>query len=105
MDPQDHLDGHLDGLTCAVCEAPVPAASLTLLATRDDLAFARVDCSDCGSATLAFVLGNVVARDHRMESAAISADDVLDMHELLASWHGGLSELLSGAQVRSSDSA
>jgi hypothetical protein len=97
MDPLDHLDPLPDGLRCSVCDEPVPVARVRLLARRDDLVFLQIDCPACSSATLGFVL------DGRMDGAApaidrppIDADDVLDMHELLAGWQGGLTGLLAG---------
>ena len=100
MDPLDHLLALPDGLLCTVCDERVPAARVRLLAWRDDLAFLQLDCESCLSTTLGFVLGGrtdgpsddpsgVVAAD------PISADDVLDMHQFLATWRGDLSGLLA----------
>jgi hypothetical protein len=102
MDPLDHLVAPPDGLRCSVCDERVPATRVRLLARRDDLAFLQIDCPSCSSATLGFVL------DGRMDEASpvdapapivghppIDADDVLDMHELLASWRGDLASLLA----------
>lgn len=95
MDPLDHLVALPDRLPCSVCDEPVPASRIRLLARRDDLAFLEIDCGACGSATLGFVVAG--AGEPTLESAGqpISADDVLDMHELLATWHGDLAGLLS----------
>ena len=96
MDPLDHLLALPDGHPCSVCEERVPAARVKLLAWRDDLAFLQIDCGSCFSSTLGFMLGwradEPVERPIR---AAISTDDVLDMHQLLASWRGDLTGLLS----------
>ena len=99
MDPLDHARPDPDGATCAVCEGPVPAASVHLLARREDLAFVQVDCGACRSTTLAFVLA---ADGHATHAAPVTGDDVLDMHDLLSGWHGGLRELLASEPGRPS---
>ena len=101
MDPLDHLLALPDGLRCTVCDERVPATRIRLLAWRDDLAFLQIDCDGCASTTLGFVLGG---RSEDAEPDAepvpaadpISSDDVLDMHQLLASWRGDLAGLLQG---------
>ena len=95
MDPLDHLLALPDGLRCTVCEERVPATRIRLLALRDDLAFLQLDCSACASSTLGFVLGgrtDAPAPVH--DGPPISTDDVLDMHQLLATWRGDLAGLL-----------
>ncbi|MEO8272822.1 MAG: hypothetical protein ABI620_01985 [Chloroflexota bacterium] len=98
MDPLDHLRALPDGLRCTVCEERVPAKRLTLLAWRDDLAFVQLDCSGCLSTTLGFVLdgrGDEPAEPAQQpQPTPITSDDVLDMHELLATWRGDLAGLL-----------
>lgn len=96
MDPLDHLLALPDGHRCSVCEERVPAARVKLLAWRDDLAFLQIDCGSCFSSTLGFMLGGRTDEPvERPALAPISADDVLDMHQLLASWRGDLTGLLS----------
>jgi hypothetical protein len=92
MDPLDHARPDPDGTTCAVCEGPVPAESIHLLARRDDLAFVQLECGACRSLTLAFVLAS---RPGATAAAPVTGDDVLEMHDLLSGWHGGLRELLA----------
>ena len=95
MDPLDHLLALPDGLRCTVCEERVPATRIRLLALRDDLAFLQLDCGACASSTLGFVLGgrtDTPAPVH--DGLPISTDDVLDMHQLLATWRGDLAGLL-----------
>jgi hypothetical protein len=100
MDPLDHLVAPPDGLRCTVCDERVPATRIRILARRDDLVFLEIDCGSCLSATLGFIL------DGRTDEPApapargpISADDVLDMHELLASWRGDLRGLLAAGRA------
>jgi hypothetical protein len=108
MDPLDHLLELPDGLRCTVCDERVPATRIRALAHRDDLTFIEIDCEACASSTLGFVLAGRTdepapsressgANERGADEAAdpVSADDVLDMHELLASWRGGLTDLLA----------
>ena len=100
MDPLDHLLALPDGLRCTVCDERVPATRIRLLAWRDDLAFLQIDCQGCASTTLGFVLGGrseeADSEEAEREAAPdpISSDDVLDMHQFLATWRGDLSALL-----------
>jgi hypothetical protein len=96
MDPLDHLIALPDGLRCTVCDERVPITRIRTLARRDDLTFIEIDCEACASSTLGFVLaGRTDEPAEALQGEPISADDVLDMHELLASWQGGLSDLLA----------
>ncbi|HEY2917229.1 MAG TPA: hypothetical protein VGI98_08460 [Candidatus Limnocylindrales bacterium] len=115
MDPLDHGRADLDGTTCAVCAEPVPSASTQVLAHREGLAFLQVECAGCGSTTLAFLLvgrgpddraevtATNLATDLAPAADPVTADDVLDMHELLRGWHGTLADLVgpaTGSDVR-----
>jgi hypothetical protein len=96
MDPLDHLLALPDGHRCSVCDERVPAGRVKLLAWRDDLAFLQLDCSACLSTTLGFVLaGRSDGPAETQAAAPISSDDVLDMHQLLATWRGDLTGLLT----------
>jgi hypothetical protein len=95
MDPLDHLVAPPGGLRCTVCEERVPATRIRLLARRDDLVFLEIDCGSCLSATLGFILDGRADEPAAPGREPISTDDVLDMHELLASWQGDLTGLLS----------
>jgi hypothetical protein len=95
MDPLDHLLALPDGLRCTACDERVPAARIRLLAWRDDLAFLQIDCPACASTSLGFVVdGRTESAEVGRQSDPISFDDVLDMHQLLATWRGDLTGLL-----------
>jgi len=101
MDRHDDLGALIDGLTCTVCDEPVPPAGVRLLASRDDLVFLQLDCPACASTTLGFVMtgagagGPLEAADSiDPDAPPISADDVLDMYQLLAGWTGDLASLV-----------
>jgi hypothetical protein len=103
MDPQDHLSALLDGVTCTVCEDRVPADRVRLLAWRDDLAFLQIDCGACRSTSLGFVMAgsNPDSDLAPKPAAAISSDDLLDMHEFLSGWAGDIASLLPPPDPRS----
>jgi len=96
MGPQDHLGALLDGIGCTVCDEPVAADRIRLLARRDDLLFLQINCARCGSSSLGFIAdGHVRPEAARLsERPAITADDVLDMHDVLEAWTGDLVGLL-----------
>lgn len=95
MDPLDHLIALPDGLRCSVCDERVPSTRIRLLARRDDLSFLEIECGACLSTTLGFVLGGQSDESEpRLEAPPVSSDDVIDMHQLLASWRGDLTSLL-----------
>jgi hypothetical protein len=96
MDPLDHLVALPDSLRCSVCDEPVPSTRIRLLARRDDLSFIEIDCGSCSSATLGFVLaGRTDEPGPPQDGEPVTADDVLDMHQLLAGWRGDLTGLLA----------
>jgi hypothetical protein len=106
MDRQDDLRALMDGLTCTVCDEPVPPAGIRLLASRDDLVFLQLDCGACASTTLGFVMtghvdgGPLEAADAiDPDAPPISADDVLDMYQLLAGWTGDLAGLVRDGET------
>lgn len=101
MDPLDHLLALPDGHRCSVCDGRVPVAQVKVLAWRDDLVFLQLDCGACLSTTLGFVLGGRADGSADGDSLPvapradpITADDVLDMHQLLATWRGDLAGLV-----------
>ena len=106
MDPLDHLLALPDGLRCTVCDGRVPATRIRLLAWRDDLAFLQIDCDSCASTTLGFVLGGR-SEDAEPEDGPdpISSDDVLDMHQFLATWRGDLAALLASGDSGRAESS
>jgi hypothetical protein len=98
MDPRTRPDD-LEGADCAACRRPVPAAQIRLLAERDDLVFAELDCGACGSVGLSII----VLRDGAPPNGAVAdgpppirEEDVLAMRSFLEDYRGDLRSLLSG---------
>jgi hypothetical protein len=102
MDPRTRPDD-LDGADCAVCRRPVPADRIRLLAERDDLVFAELDCQSCGSVGLSII----VLRDgptHPDDGSAappIDDADVVAVRAFLEDYRGDLHALLGSPQNRS----
>jgi hypothetical protein len=122
MDSPDWLRTQLTTFTCPACGRRYRGSRMRLLAEREGLFFVDLDCSRCGSHTVAIVtvefdetdvtieVSDVVGDDeveHLGEplpagAAPVTADDVLEMHEFLSGFQGSLGELLEkdGAERR-----
>lgn len=117
MDSPDWLRTQLTSFTCPACGRRYRGSRIQLLAQRDGLYFVDLDCSRCGSHTVAIVtveldgaeLSIIDASDieiavdlepeHLGEelpsgTALVTGDDVLEMHELLSGYDGDLRGLL-----------
>ena len=111
MDPRDQQRALPDGMTCTVCDEPVPADRMRLLARRDDLTFVQLECSGCGSSSLEFVVSGpeietapapaaAPVDGHSASPPAISYADVRAMRQFLDSYRGdtrGLMERFHGS--------
>lgn len=120
MDPHDRLRALLEQASCTVCGDGLAPGSARILAEREDLAFVEIPCRSCGAVTLGMVSipegagvpgipdGETLelAQVHPADQAPLPAaapfdgDDVLDMHDFLADWDGGLHDLLGGPPDR-----
>lgn len=119
MDGPDWLRIQLGGFTCPACGRRYRSSRIRLLAERDGLFFVDLDCSQCGSHTVAIVtfeqedaeatiadlprMGD--AHEHLGErlppaAAPVTADDVLEMHEFLSHFHGDVERLFRAAARR-----
>jgi hypothetical protein len=102
MDPRTRPDD-LDGADCAVCRRPVPGHRIRLLAERDDLVFAELDCPSCRSVGLSIIVladGSRPVMDGAT-SAPIDESDVLAVRAFLEDYRGDLRALLGSPQNRS----
>ena len=102
MDPRDLFRAFPDGITCTVCDQPVPVARVRLLARREDMTFVQIDCGACRSTTLAFladasVLPAAPAGGAPSSTSPVTSDDVIDMHRFLAGWQGDVRSLVAEA--------
>ncbi len=121
MDSPDWLRTQLTSFTCPSCGRRYRGSKMRLLAEREGLFFVDLDCSRCGSHTVAIVtveldesdvtieVSGVVGEDEiehfgealPVGAAPVTADDVLEMHQFLARHQGGLGELLEIGAPRS----
>src|SRR4051794_21571999 len=118
MDSPEWLRTQLTSFPRPACGRRYRGSRIKLLAERDGLFFVELDCSRCGSHTVAIVtveldeseLSIIDASDIELDvdlepehlgedlpdnRALVTADDVLDMHELLADFEGDMHELLA----------
>jgi hypothetical protein len=110
MDDADWLRTQLTSFGCAACGQPYGAGRIRLLAERDGLYFVDLACASCASQAVAIVtieldeddvpqadageLIQIVADPTLAAGPPLTADDVLDMHQLLAGFEGDTSALL-----------
>ncbi len=112
MDGADWLRTQLTSFECAACGAPYERGHIRLLAERDGLFFVDLACAHCASQAVAIVtveldeddipqadagdLIQIVADpEQRSSRPPVTADDVLDMHLVLARFQGDTSALLA----------
>ncbi len=123
MDGPDWLRTQLTSFTCPACGRRYRGSKIRLLAERDGLFFVDLDCARCGSHTVAIVTVEIddsqalitdvsdltLATDDVPEhlgeelpagAALVTADDVLEMHEFLATFKGDVTTLLRGRAPR-----
>ncbi len=118
MDSPEWLRTQLTSFTCPACGRRYRGSRIRLLAEREGLFFVDLDCSRCGSHTVAIVtvesdeaefsiidasdieLAVDLEPEHLGEALPhntepVTADDVLDMHELLVGFDGDMRALLT----------
>ncbi len=121
MDSPDWLRTQLTSFTCPACGRRYRGSRIKLLAEREGLFFVDLDCSRCGSHTVAIVtvesdeaqLSIIDASDIELavdlepehlgedlpaNATLVTADDVLDMHELLTAFEGDMRGLLAAGR-------
>ncbi len=110
MDAERWLTGELASFACAACGEAYGEAHIRLIAQRDELFFVDLSCDHCGSQAVAIVTiqveddvttietGDLVPADdvHPTGPATpVTADDVLDAHDLLADFEGDVHQLIA----------
>lgn len=116
MDGPDWLRTQLMSFTCPACGRRYRGSKIRLLAERDGLFFVDLDCTRCGSHTVAIVtvelddaeatiadLSDILApappvyEPPPAHAAPVTADDLLDMHEFLTAFGGDVDRLFDAA--------
>ena len=112
MDAEGWLTSELASFGCAACGQPYGEAHIRLIAQREELYFVDLSCPHCGSQAVAIVTiqiegeaatldgGEFVPAHPQDESIDVSApaitvDDVLDAHALLADFEGDVHHLIA----------
>jgi hypothetical protein len=115
MDGAEWLRTQLTSFGCAACGQPYEAGRIAVLAERDGLFFVDLACAHCGTQAVAMVTIQIEDDDARVDpvdlprarrsteelrepgpdpAPAISADDVIEVHQLLQSYDGDMQGLL-----------
>jgi hypothetical protein len=117
MNGPEWLHSQLTSFTCPACRCRYEVGSIRLLAERDGLFFVDLDCAACRSHSVAIVTvgmedaESIIAqmppmgalpeqlepRPRAAQQGPIDADDVLAMHEFLASFRGDVDQLFRAA--------
>jgi hypothetical protein len=109
MDGAEWLRTQLTSFGCAACGQPYERGRIRLLAERDGLFFVDLGCAHCGTQAVAIVTIQVdddeVPRANPGElfesgnsgpaAAAVTTDDVIAVHALLADFEGDVPSLLA----------
>jgi hypothetical protein len=108
MDGADWLRTQLTAFGCASCGRPYRPRGIRILAQRDDLFFVDLTCRDCGAGAVAIVTIEIEGDEAQLDAPelvpavesvndpdapAVSTDDVLTMHEFLATFDGDFQAL------------
>lgn len=117
MNGPEWLHAQLTSFTCPACRRRYRDGRVKLLAERDGLYFVDLDCSRCGSHTVAIVTVDLedaeaaisdlsdVAYELAIDvieplparAAPVTADDVLEMHQFLDRFEGDVRALFRAA--------
>jgi hypothetical protein len=110
MDAEGWLTSELASFGCAACGQAYGQGHIRLIAQREELYFVDLSCDHCGSQAVAIVTVQVEADgatldggelvrvgqpEGRPEGPPITADDVIDAHDLLAGFEGDVHQLMA----------
>lgn len=110
MDVESWLTSELATFACAACGETYGDAHIRLIAQREELFFVDLSCDHCGTQAVAIVSIEIDGDSLTLESGelvpgpgpgrgvsdqAVSADDVIDMHELLERFEGDMQRLIA----------
>jgi hypothetical protein len=106
MDVENWLTNELSTFGCAACGQAYGDGHIRLIAQREELFFVDLSCDHCGSQAVAIVTIQVEGDTATLETgelvpakepaaSPISADDVIDMHELLDGFDGDVHQLIA----------
>ena len=112
MDAESWLTSELASFGCAACGQAYGQGHIQLIAQREELFFVDLTCDHCGSQAVAIVTIQVDGETTRLETGElvraedagtdaapagppVSADDVLDVHDLLDDFHGDVHQLIA----------
>jgi hypothetical protein len=112
MDAESWLTSELASFGCAACGQAYGQGHIRLIAQREELYFVDLTCDHCGSQAVAIVTIQVDGEAISLETGElvraleagpdvapdgppVSADDVLDAHDLLRDFEGDVHQLIA----------
>jgi hypothetical protein len=112
MDAESWLTSELSSFGCAACGQPYGSEHIRLIAQREELYFVDLSCDHCGSQAVAIVTIQIDGESARLEGGElvrveapdpdaapdgppVTADDVLDAHDLLEGFEGDVHQLIA----------
>jgi hypothetical protein len=115
MDAESWLTSELASFGCAACGQAYGQGHIRLIAQREELFFVDLACEHCGSQAVAIVTIQIDGETARLEGGElvraeqataaelewapggppVSADDVLDVHDLLDGFEGDVHRLIA----------
>ena len=112
MDAESWLTSELASFGCAACGQAYGQGHIHLIAQREELFFVDLTCDHCGSQAVAIVTIQIDGETARLEGGElvraeeadpdaapegppVSADDVLDVHDLLDDFEGDVHQLIA----------
>ena len=112
MDAESWLTSELASFGCAACGQAYGQGHIRLIAQREELFFVDLSCDHCGSQAVAIVTiqidgdnatldGGELVRvdgvdpDGVRDGPPVSADDVIDVHDLLDDFEGDVHQLIA----------
>jgi predicted phage tail protein len=115
MDAESWLTSELASFGCAACGQAYGQGHIHLIAQREELFFVDLSCEHCGSQAVAIVTIQVDGETARLEGGElvratdaeeidldavpdrppVSADDVLEIHDLLDDFEGDVHQLIA----------
>jgi hypothetical protein len=112
MDAESWLTNELASFGCAACGQAYGQGHIHLIAQREELFFVDLACDHCGSQAVAIVTIQIDGETARLEGGElvraselgldeapdgppVSADDVLDAHDLLDGFEGDVHQLIA----------
>jgi len=88
------------GIRCANCGASYSQGDLRFVGNRNEYWFLRCSCHVCGNQAVAVGVVSEVSPAAASFELPLQVNDVLNAHELLENFHGGVQALFAGGEKK-----